>query len=140
MRTRIKMIWLTVVSFIAAFFARLALPRPALVGPVETAGPIDDNNIPAFQAGVATIAAGSIAVPNVYLTEKSWIGLTRLTFPANVADAGELKVTQPAGPEDVEGYGMTFTIASTDAQDAGIVQWIIITDVSDMERCLPPGA
>ncbi len=101
-------------------------------------GVLDDGNRPAFQSGVATLGAGgTVAIPDVYLTQKSWIGLTRLTYTGSGND-GELKADQPATGAGVDGYGNTLTISSTDTDDRGLISWIVITDLSDMIVCLPP--
>jgi len=106
-------------------------------GPIECAGVVDDNNVPAFQAGTAELSTGgTVTVTGVYLTEKSWIGITRLSLTGGGND-GELKVTQPTSSTQVDGYGNAFEIASTDADDRSLISWVIVTGLKGMETCLP---
>ncbi len=100
-------------------------------------GVIQDNNIPAFQAFAVAMVAGAAAISDVYLTPKSWIGVTRLTFPVSAADAGALRAVPATLPTGVDGYGNTLTISSTDAQDAGVLSVIVVTDLEGMGESFP---
>src|ERR1044071_2634933 len=100
-------------------------------------GAIEDNNVPAFQAFVVAMVAGAASILEVYLTPKSWIGVTRLTFPASAADAGELRAVPATTPDGVDGYLNTLSISSTDAQDAGLLSVIVVSDLKGMGQSFP---
>ena len=100
-------------------------------------GALQDNNRPAFQAIAVAMVAGAAVINDVYLTPRSWIGITRLTFPASSADAGALRAVPATVPAGVDGYGNDLTISSTDAQDAGVLSVIIITDLEGMGPSYP---
>lgn len=122
-------------KFFAFVVAWLFPPRVA----VSCGGVLQDGNVPAFQSGFGTMANGGLIVGNVYLTPRSFIKITRLEYPADPANAGELRVNRqpnPIGGSWTGGYGKAFAIESTDAIDAGLVQWVIIT-APGMGVCYP---
>ncbi len=89
-------------------------------------GVLQDNNVPAFQSGSILLDSGEVVVPDVYLSPKSFIAVTRLTGDS----AGKLRVDrqlETALAPFRGGYGKSFRIVSSDFEDIGLVAWTIVT-------------